>query len=121
MATQNHKWIQKDTSIQVTVPVPPSVKKTDCDVKFGRSYLYIGLVGRPALVEVSLCFQFLSSCEEGLNLVFTGKPHPPNSREEVEMETWTRDDYGSFGKTSKREMGRLICLSFSSWYFLFLS
>ena len=48
----NYRWVQKETTIQVTVNCLPSVKKTDCDVKFGKTYLYIGVAGRSVLLEV---------------------------------------------------------------------
>ena len=48
----NYKWMQKDQFVQLTVQVPPATKKTDCDIRFGKTYLYVGITGALPIVEV---------------------------------------------------------------------
>eukprot|EP00211_Chloroparvula_japonica_P014442 CAMPEP_0119135740 /NCGR_PEP_ID=MMETSP1310-20130426/19924_1 /TAXON_ID=464262 /ORGANISM="Genus nov. species nov., Strain RCC2339" /LENGTH=254 /DNA_ID=CAMNT_0007126657 /DNA_START=153 /DNA_END=914 /DNA_ORIENTATION=- len=48
------KWVQKDAYLQITISVPPALKKGDFDVRFGRTYMYAGVHGGNVLVEGNL-------------------------------------------------------------------
>jgi hypothetical protein len=96
-----YKWVQKDTSIQLTVNVPPSVKKTDCDVKFGKSYLYVGAVGRGALLEVRCHL----AVEMLLSFLFKGYFIKFHCGEEVKVEIRSGCYHNSSGESFEGKMG----------------